>query len=248
MGFFGKLWAVVRGFFIRAGDDVVSGGPEAIRATYASAIDDAKRRYKDMQQAVARLVRERARTEGALKELDAEEKDLEKKVEGALAMAEAEPDNSAHREAGSRYLTRMQEIDQKQAALTEDLDVQRDKVESYKVKLRSFSDEIEKLKREQGEMVAEFVSSRQVIQLEDRLKGLGESAVDESIVAIREKVANLKAEAKIATEMSSSTVSAQDEQYERLGAEKEAANRFDELLKARQAAKAGVSEKERDLG
>ena len=48
--------------------------------------------------------------------------------------------------------------------------------------------------------------------------------------------------------MSSSTVSAQDEEYERLGAEKEAANRFDELLKARQAAKAGVSEKERDLG
>jgi phage shock protein A len=248
MGFIGKLWAVVRGFFIRAGDDVVSGGPEAIRATYASAIDDAKRRYKDMQQAVARLVRERARTEQSLKDLDIEEKELQKKLEGALAMAEAEPDNPSHREAGSRYLTRIREIDEKQAALTEDLDVQRDKVEGYKTKLRAFSDEIEKLKREQGEMVAEFVSSRQVIQLEDRLKGLGESAVDESIVAIREKVANLKAEAKVASEMSSSSTGAQDERYERVGAEKEAANRFDELLKARRAEKTGVAEKERDLG
>ena len=73
-------------------------------------------------------------------------------------------------------------------------------------------------------------------------------SVDESIVAIREKVGQMKAEAKIAGEMRSSTVGAQDETYERIGAEKAAANRFDELLKARSAAKQGVPEKERDLG
>ncbi len=58
MGFFGKLWARLRGMFIGAGDDLVSSSPEAIRATYAAAIDDAKRRYKEMEQAVALLARE----------------------------------------------------------------------------------------------------------------------------------------------------------------------------------------------
>lgn len=247
MGFFGKLWSVIRGMFIRAGDDLVSGSPESIRATYASAIDEAKKRYKEMESAVAMLARERERTEQSLMKLDAEEKELQRRLEGALAMAEKEPANPAHREAGSRYLARMSEIDQKQAGLTQDLEVQRAKVEEYKVKLRSFTDEIERLQKEQGELIAEFVSHQQVIRLEDRLRGLGETAVDESIVAIREKVAHLRAQAKIASEMRAATVGAQDTTYERLGAEREAASRFDELLKARTEAKKEV-QKERDLG
>jgi len=248
MGFFGKMWAMIRGVFIRAGDDMVSSSPEAIRATYATAIDEAKKRYKEMERAVALLARERERTELSLKELDKEEAELQKKLEGALAASEADPANAAHREAGTRYLSRIREIDERQAALAGDLEGQNAKVEEYKVKLRSFTNEIDKLKREQGELVAEFVSSQQVIRLEDRLKGLGESAVDESIVAIREKVAGLRAQAKIATEMGGSTLQSQDATYERIGAEREAQSRFDELLKARAAQKTGVADKERDLG
>ncbi len=248
MGFFGKFWAMVRGFFVRAGDDMVSSSPEAIRSTYASAIDDAKRRYKEMERAVALLAAEREKTSVSLRKLDEEEHELQKKLDGALAMAEAESENLDHREAGTRYLSRIAVIDEKQAEFTADLDAQTQKVEDYKIRLRSFTDEIDKLKREQGEMVAEFVSNQQVIQLEDRLRGLGETAVDESLVAIREKVGRLKAQSKIATEMRTSTVGSQDTTYERIGAEREAQNRFDELLKAKAAAKAGVSDKERNLG
>ncbi|MBM3298893.1 MAG: PspA/IM30 family protein [Deltaproteobacteria bacterium] len=248
MGFFAKFWAMIRGVFIRAGDDVVSSSPQAIKATYATAIDEAKKRYKEMEKAVALLARERERTETGLKELDREEAELQRKLEGALSAAEADPSNGAHREAGARYLARIKEIDEKQGALTQELEAQTAKVQEYKVKLRSFTAEIDKLKREEGEMVAEFVSHQQVIQLEDRLKGLGETAVDESIVAIRDKVANLRAQAKIATEMSGSTLKAQDVAYERLGAEREAQTRFDELLKARSAQKVAAGDKERDLG
>jgi phage shock protein A len=248
MGFFGKLWAVVRGFFIKAGDDLVSSSPEAIKATYAAAIDDAKRRYKEMERAVALLAAQRDKTEMGLKDLESEEQDLQRKLEGALAAAEAEPSNSAHREAGSRYLSRIKEIQEKQALLGADSEAQQAKVRDYQLKLRTFMDEINRLKREQGEMVAELVSSQQMVQLEDRLKGLGESAVDESLVAIRERVANVKAQARVAAEMRGATLEVQDQTYERVGAEKEAANRFDELLKARTDSKAGVKDKERDLG
>ncbi|MFH1117603.1 MAG: hypothetical protein V1792_27100 [Pseudomonadota bacterium] len=248
MGFFGKMWAMIRGVFIRAGDDMVSSSPEAIRATYATAIDEAKKRYKEMERAVALLARERERTEMSLKDLEKEEAELQKKLEGALAASESDPTNPAHREAGTRYLSRMQEIEERQAVLAGDLEAQSAKVEEYKIKLRSFTDEIDKLKREQGELVAEFVSHQQVIRLEDRLKGLGETAVDESIVAIREKVAGLRAQATIATEMGGSTLQSQDSAYERIGAEREAQSRFDDLLKARSSQKAGVTDKERNLG
>jgi phage shock protein A len=248
MGFFGKLWAVIRGIFIRSGDSLVSSSPEAIRATYAAAIDDAKKRYKEMEKAVALLANERSKTEMAIEDLKKEEADLQRRLEGALALAEAEPENNAHREAGQRYLARIEEIHQRRLALSNDLEAQRVKVEDFKTKLRSFTDEINKLKREQGEMVADFVSAQQVVSLEDRLKGISESAVDESLVAIRERVGQMKSQARIATEMRQSSLGEQDKAYEIAGAQREAASRFDELLKARQAAKVGQSEKERDLG
>ncbi len=246
MSFFGKLWARIRGFFIGVGDDIVSSSPEAIKATYASAIDDAKKRYKEMEKAVALLAAQREKTETALKELDREEADLQRKLEGALSAAQAEPGNPVHQEAGARYITRMKEIDEKQAQLATELEGQQSRVEEYKAKLRGFMDEIERLKREQGEMVAEFVSAQQMVQLEDRLRGLGETAVDESLVAIREKVAGLRSRAKIAAEMRGSTLPTQDIAYEKMGREKEAAARFEELLKARTVPQ--TETKERDLG
>jgi phage shock protein A len=249
MGFFGKLIALIRGFFIRAGDDMVAGSPEAIRSTYAAAIVDAQKRYKDLEGAVALLARERERTADLLKTLNEEDKELRRKLEGALAAAEADPTNPAPREAGARYQMQLEEIEAKQAKIAQELDVQQKKVEEYKGKLRQFTGEIERLKREQGEVIAEWISSRQVLMLEDRLKGLGETAVDQSIVAIREKIANMKARAKIAGEMSTAEVTAQDTDYARMGAEQQAAAKFDEMLKARMEGKGETTKvKTRDLG
>ncbi len=248
MGYFSKLWARIKGIFIRAGDDMVAGTPEAIRATYAAAIDEAKRRRLELQAAVATLMRERDKSESTARALEAEAGDLQKRLEGSLSMAEAEPDKIEHKEAGIRYLQRLQEIENKKKKAAEDLAFQTKRVEEYKGKLITFDDEIKRLQREQGEMVAEFVSNRQVLQLENRLHGLAESAVDESIVTIREKIGQMKAEVKLSTEMAGTTVRAQDDAYERAGAEKEARARFDELLKARTGAKSPTSDKERELG
>lgn len=247
MSFLGKLWTRIRGMFINAGDEVVSSSPEAIRATYATAIDEAKRRYLEMEGAVALLAREREKMEQTLKDLDRQEAEIKSRLEGALAAAESDPGNPLHREAGARYLTQIQGIDEKQALLTQELESQKTKVEEYKTRLRSFSDEIEKLKREQGEMVAEFVSTQQVIQLESRLRGLAESSVDQSIVTIREKVSAMKAHAKIASEMRQSGKEQLDDKYHRMGTEIQAEARFDELLQQR-SKQVSAPEKTRDLG
>lgn len=248
MGYFDKMWAVIKGFFIRAGDDFVSGSPESIRNTYATAIDEAKRQYKEMEKAVAMLGAEREKTAVAGKKLEEEERELERKLEGALEMAEKEPENPTHKEAGARYLERIKEIGARQAELAKDLEKQTEKVEHYKSRLTEFQDQIQNLKKEQGELVAEYVSNKQIIQLEDRLKGLGETAVDESLAAIRDKVETLKAQAKIATEIGEASVESQDRKYEKVGAQREAEARFDELLKQREQKREDRTEKDRELG
>jgi phage shock protein A len=226
----------------------VSSSPEAIRSAYAAAIDEAKRRYKELERVVALLAGEREKTEMAAKELEKQRFELEKKLEGALAQAEADQNNSAHRDAGTRYISLIEEVDRKRTKLKEDLDFQKNKVEEYKLKLRTTTSEIEKLKREQNEMVAEYVSNRQLLQMEDRLRGLSLNGVDAALVAVRERVASMREHAKTASEMRGATLEGQDEVYARIGDEKQAAARFDELLKARSEAKSGVHTKDRDLG
>jgi phage shock protein A len=246
MSFLSKLWVIIRGFFIRSGDDLVSKSPDAIRSTYAAAIEDAKTRYHQMVEAVSLLAREREKSEIRLRDLEKEKGEMNRRLEGALNAADADPANVEHREAGARYLERIKEIESEQQVVEQNLQAQSARVEEYKLKIRSFSEEIDRLKREQGEMVAEFVSSQQIISLENRLQGLGESSTDESLVAIREKVGTMRARAKIASEMGKATVQSQDRAYEAIGAEKEAVNKFDELLKARQAAQ--KTEPLRNLG
>ncbi|MDD3473987.1 MAG: hypothetical protein PHS86_14495, partial [Syntrophaceae bacterium] len=84
MSFFGKLWTRIKGIFINAGDDVVSSSPEAIRATYATAIDESKKRYLEMEKAVALLAREREKTKQLLKDLEKEESEIKSRLEEAL--------------------------------------------------------------------------------------------------------------------------------------------------------------------
>jgi phage shock protein A len=248
MGFLSKIWVIIRGFFIRSGDDLVSNSPDAIRSTYASAIEDSKKRYRQMVEAVSLLAREREKSETKLKDLENEKKEMHRRLDGALDAAQAAPNDLAHREAGSRYLERIKAIEAEQLIVEQNLQTQSLRVEEYKTQIRGFSDEIDRLKREQGEMVAEFVSSQQIISLENRLQGLGESSVDESLVAIREKVGTMRARAKIASEMGKATVQSQDRVYEDLGARQEAANRFDELLKGRQKGVISIATESRSLG
>jgi hypothetical protein len=108
---------------------------------------------------------------------------------------------------------------------------------------------VDDLKREAAEMQVEYMAAQNTLRLEEKLQGIAtHSAVDESIIAIREKVANMKAQVRVATEMRGATQG--EDVYAEIGAEKLAAERFDELLKESQLAKSPVEalQKVRDLG
>jgi hypothetical protein len=248
MAFFRRLWTRIRGTFLRFRKNGLPSSPEAIRTAYASAIDEAKRRYKELERVVAILASEREKTELAIKDSEKRRAELDKLLNAVLARAQSDPNNDAHRSAGTRYLSLMDEIDRKQVKLKEDLRFQKDKVEEYKLKLRSSTSEIERLKREQSEMIAEYVSNRQLLRLEDRLRGLSERGSDASVVALREKIATMREHAKLVSEMRGATLEGQDEVYARIGNERQAAARFDELLKARSRDATEAGTKNRDLG
>ena len=63
MGFFSSVLIRIKGFFLQAGDDIVSGSTSSIKATYRTIEEQEIKRYNQMLDAVSSLARQRAQTE-----------------------------------------------------------------------------------------------------------------------------------------------------------------------------------------
>lgn len=237
--FLKKLLVRLAGWFHTAGDDLVSSSPDAIKSTYAAAIQEAAEDYKSMQEGLALIMQQAARIKGLLDGFVKAEVQTQASLEGALELAAKSPGNALHREAGSKYLVKLEELRGKIVLQTKDYDNLTKMVGDYKVKLASMRTQIEDLKREQAEKQVEFIAAQNTLRLEEKLQGIStRSAVDESIIAIREKVENMKAQVRVVTEMHGTEPGT--DAYAEIGAEKQAAIKFDELLQARQTKPAQI--------
>jgi phage shock protein A len=231
--FLRQIWVIVRGWLIRTGDDLVSSGPDRIKSTYAAAIQDAMKQYQDMKVGLGMIMQQKTRLQNILEHIEDELKSLDVKFEGALQAAQMDPDSERHRQEGQRFLERMEKLDKKKGRTTIELEQLASRLEEYKGKLTEMYAEVDRLRKEKGEMVAEFISAQSTLRLEEKLAGLpSESTIDEAVVAVRERVENLKAQVQIATEMRGA-ITEKDSLYEELGANKRVESAFDKLLKAR---------------
>jgi phage shock protein A len=247
INFLKKLLVRVFGWLHVAGDDLVTSSPDSIKSTYTLAIKEAGENYNEMQRGLAMMMQQQQRIKNMMDSLDKSETDTEAKLRGAVEMAQSDPDNPIHKVAGSKYLVRLDEVKKKKEQQINDLGSLTHMIEDYKLKLGTMRVQIDDLKREQAEMTVEFIAAQNNLRLEEKLQGISTtSAVDESIIAIREKVENMKAQVQVAAEMRGT--SQKDDVYAEIGAEKQAAARFDELLKARQTKVLEPQLKERDLG
>jgi phage shock protein A len=237
--FLKKLFVRIAGWFHIAGNDLVSSSPDAIRSTYAAAIQEAAEDYKSMQEGLALIMQQAARIKGLLDGFIKIEVQTHASLDGALELAAKDPANELHREAGSKYLVKLEELRGKIEQQTKDYDTLTKMVGEYKVKLASMRIQIEDLRREQAEKQVEFVAAQNTLRLEEKLQGIStRSAVDESIIAIREKIENMKAQVRVVTEMRGTEPTS--DAYAEIGAEKQAAIKFDELLRARQTTSAQI--------
>jgi hypothetical protein len=245
--FLKKLLVRIFGWLHVAGDDLVTSSPDSIKSTYMMAIKQAGEDYKEMQSGLAMMMQQQQRIKIMVEGLDRAETETGAKLRGAIEMADADPDNPIHKVAGSKYLVRLDEVKKKKEQQVKDLENLAHMIDDYKVKLGAMRLQIDDLKREQAEMTVEFIAAQNTLRLEEKLQGISTTnAVDESIIAIREKVENMKAQVQVVSEMRGTAQ--KDDVYAEIGAEKQAAARFDELLKARQEKALEPQIKERDLG
>jgi hypothetical protein len=236
-------WKQARGI-IKAADEQFTGSTDGISAAFDIQKDTMVNRYQGLRDAISEVEAILEDKRQRLHDLNEEEEELIGKREGALSMAEdaeAEGDTKAlekHTHAFERFQNRIDEIEEIQTRLEEDVTRDSGRMDKYMLQLSEFQAEIENLPEQKAAAIADFVTSKQIIELNDRLQGL-ETSIDKGpISAVMEANRKLTAKARISDKLAGTDVRMQDKEYERKGRKSTAKSKMEEMMAARKLEKA----------
>lgn len=220
-GLLARIRSLVTGVFSLWVRDRESDRPEAV---YAQAIEERRRQYAELRQAVAGILYLRNRLEGELRERRTElgrlSADVARAVEraddaGALALI-------AHKQVLVADLERSEQ----------ELDAMQGETEAAKENLVRFRDEIRALERERVRTLATLANARARRRIQEAFDGLSVEHELRALDGVREHVARLVAEGKLLREIDGSGVESTLRDY-RDEARRDAARRELDEIKRR---------------
>lgn len=243
-------WRKARGI-LEAADQQFTGSVDGIGAAFDMHRDTLVERFIGLRDAIAEVeaVLEEKRTR--LEKLNEEEDELIRKREGALTLAEQAQGNGnteeyeKHAAAFERFQVRIEEIELTQERLRVEVGETSETMNRYMMQLQEMQAEIERLPTQKAEAVADFVSAKQIIELNDRLQGL-ETSIDRGpISAVLDANRRLTAKARITEKLAGADIRVQDKAYEQAGRVSTARSKMEEMLAARKAEKEGAGKEEK---
>ncbi len=236
-------WKKARGI-IKAADEQFTGSVDGISAAYDIQKDSMVTQYQGLREAISEVEAVLEDKRARLEDLNKEEEELLEKREGALQLAmqsEEAGDATAmakHTAAFERFQGRVDEIEKLQERLQGEVKDSSATMEKYMLKLTDMQAEIGSMSEQKAEAIADHVSAKAIVELNDRLQGL-ETSIDRGpISAVMEANKKLTAKARISEKLAGTDVRMQDQEYERAGRTSTASSKMAEMMAARRAAKA----------
>jgi hypothetical protein len=199
--------------------------------------------YKQLESAIAEVENVIEDKRLQLERLNGEEKELFKKREGALALAEKaqlEGNNDAfaqHQAAFARFQSRITEIEERQKSLSEQIKQYEESMKKYMLQLTKMQAYVQSLPAQKAEAIADFVSAQRIIELNHRLMGIKTSFEAGPVSLVLEENRKLTAQARVSEKMAGTDVELQDTMYAEAGRSSESGDLFAKMLAARKAQK-----------
>ena len=113
-------------------------------------------------------------------------------------------------------------------------------MQAHMTRLTALQAELEKLPQEEAETIAEYVSAKQVIELNNRLMHAYDSLQEGPSSVVRAEVRKMSAQARITEQLAGTDVKLQDQQYAQLGKEMAGEDSLEAVLAARRAEREGI--------
>ena len=221
--------------------------PAVVRATYAEIVREKSGRIREYRNAVAGLITQEEKKKEQIKSLTAEMERLENLKTGALAKAKK---RAAQLQAAGKSAEDIQHdedyikckaafsdfgstLDEKQRRITEleqDVEEYGGKIKNHKVQLQSLLRELDKVKAEADEAVADMVTAQEEKDIADMMTGISEDGSASQLAEMRELRQKVKAEARVATELAGTDTKSQEAEFLEYARTSEANSEFDALI------------------
>ena len=239
--------------------------PHVMRAKFDDIIKGKVNQIHTYKQAVATLIAQQEKKMAKVKSLTNEVQKLENLKAGALAMAkqavaklqgEGKTNEVVH--ADPNYKKCLTAYNDFAATLTEKQDHIKDlegdigeydgSIANHKINLQQLQRDIEKLKSEAADAVADVITSKEETELADMINGISKDGMAKELQNLRDLRHEVRAEARISREMAGTDTKVQEAEFLEYARSNTATDEFDALLgmaEGTEGAETAASEPER---
>ncbi len=219
--------------------------PHVVRATYDEVIKEKTDRIHQYKQAVAGLVAQQEKKMSKVKNLTDEVEKLERMKAGALAKAKQQVQSlqgktkeeiqldEEYQKCLSAFNDFSSTLSEKQGHiedLEKDIGDYGKSIKEHKVQLQHLIRDIENIKAESHEAVADMITAEQEKDLADALSGIAEDGTEKELQRLRDLRQEVKAEARISKELAGTDAKAQEAEFLEYARTTVANDEFDALV------------------
>ena len=239
--------------------------PHVMRAKFDEIIKDKVNQIHTYKQAVATLIAQQEKKMAKVKSLTNEVQKLENLKAGALAMAKqavaklqgegktnevvhADPDYKKCLTAYNDFAATLTEKQDHIKDLEGDIGEYDGSIANHKINLQQLQRDIEKLKSEAADAVADVITSKEETELADMINGISKDGMAKELQNLRDLRHEMRAEARISREMAGTDTKVQEAEFLEYARSNTATDEFDALLgmaEGTEGAETAASEPER---
>lgn len=262
-------WAKAVGYLLTGQLDsarrTLDTNPHVMRAKYDEIIRDKTDRIQQYKQAVAGLIAQQENKMAKVKKLTEETQKLQNLKAGALAKAKQKVDelqskgksqdeikvDEDYMKCLAAYNDFNSTLSEKQARIEEletDIHGYGAKIKEHKIQLQHLVREIDTLRAEAADAVADIITAKQEKDIADAFSGIVEDGSEKELQNMRQLRQEVKAEARISKEMAGTDTRAQEAEFLEYARNSVSNNEFDALVGLAAQTDSGVKDKGEKVG
>ena len=243
---FKAIWYTLTGRSHELSDRMMEN-PEAIRGAYEKIITDKKANVQRYKSSISQLMALVKRKERTVQNLTDDVDRLERLKVGALAKAkriaedlqkqgqaqEVIKQNPEYARCVDAYNDFNSTLEEKNARIQEleaDIENAQEDINSHMAQISALHRDLDKIKQEQAEAVADLITAREQEQIADMLSGISTDGTSAELARMRDVRQNAKSRANVAQELAGTDSHTEEEKYLAAARESSATDEFDELI------------------
>lgn len=243
---FKSMWYALTGRAHELSDRVMEN-PEAIRGAYEKIISDKKANVQRYKSAIGQLMSLVKRKEGTVQNLTDDVDRLERLKTGALAKAKRiaedlqkqgqaqdsikqNPDYTRCVDAYNDFNSTLEEKNARIQELEADIESAQEDINGHMTQISALHRDLDKIKQEQAEAVADLITAREQEQISDMLSGISTDGTSAELARMRDVRQKAKSRAHVAQELAGTDSRSEEETYLAAARESTATDEFDELI------------------